>query len=326
MKVLLTGATGFIGSFLAEYFLEKGYEVRCLVRTSSNLQWIADLDIECHYGSLEDPESLRRGLMDVDYVFHLAGLTKAISQDAFNRANVIGTKNLLQVILEHNIKLKRFVYISSQAAAGPSPTIEPIDEQSTPAPITPYGRSKLDAENLVLSVWKRIPFTIVRPPAVYGPRDKDVLEFFKAANLGVIPKLGANEKYVSLIHVKDLVRGIFLAGVRKKAENKIYFIANAQPYSWETIARITLQVLQKKALRIPVPNLVLDGLSRISEGISKITATPSILNRQRVAELKQEYWVCSPKKAKSDFKFEAKINLEDGIRETIAWYKEKKWL
>jgi len=326
MKVLLTGATGFIGSFLAEQLLEKGYEVRCLVRTSSNLQWIADLDIECHYGSLDDVDSLKRGLQEVDYVFHLAGLTKAMSADEFNEANVLGTKNLLQVILENNIKLKRFVFVSSQAAAGPSPTIEPIDEQTIPSPVTPYGRSKLDAEQLVLSVGKRIPVTIVRPPAVYGPRDKDVLEFFKAANFGMIPKLGGREKYVSMIHVRDLVRGIFLAGIRKKAEGKIYFLANPQPYSWETIAKITLRILQKKALRVPVPNILMDGISRITEGIGKITGTPSILNRQRVAELKQDYWVCSPKKAKTDFRFETKIDMEEGIKETIDWYKEKKWL
>ncbi len=326
MKALLTGATGFIGSFMAEHLLEKGYEVRCLVRTSSNLQWIADLDIQCYYGSLGDLDSLRRGLQDVDYVFHLAGLTKAMSRDEFNTANVLGTKNLLQVLLENNTKLKRFVFVSSQAAAGPSPTIEPINEQVIPAPITPYGTSKLEAEQLVLSASRRIPVTIVRPPAVYGPRDKDVLDFFKAANFGIIPKLGTRGKYVSLIHVRDLVRGIFLAGTRKKAENQIYFLANPQPYSWEKIAKVTLKILNKRALRVTVPHLLLDGLSRVTEEIGKITGKPSILNRQRVAELKQDYWVCSPKKAKTDFKFETKIDLEEGIKETIAWYKEKKWL
>ena len=210
MRALLTGATGFIGSYFAQYLIEKGYQVRCLVRTSSNLRWIADLDVECVYGSLENNGSLKEALADVDYVLHLAGITKGLQEEDFIRHNVDGTKNLLQAVLESGQKFKRFLYVSSQAAAGPSATLQPLDEQSDLHPITPYGRSKLQAEQLVHSLSGHVPYTIVRPPAVYGPRDTDVLQFFKTVKMGLLPKLNGHDQYASIIHVKDLVRGLFL--------------------------------------------------------------------------------------------------------------------
>lgn len=326
MKVLLTGATGFIGSFLAEFLLDKGYEVRCLVRTSSNLRWIADLDVECHYGSLDNIESLIRGLKDVDYVFHLAGLTKALKPEEFMKANEQGTKNLVRAVLESKKKLKRFVLVSSQAAAGPSPTIEPIDEQTPPSPVSAYGKSKLEAEKIVNSIKDRVPVTIIRPPAVYGPRDTDVLQFFKTVKTGLLPKFDGKEKYVSFIYVKDLVQGIFLAGTRKKGEGKIYFISSPRPYSWEKIGKTAQQVMQKKGFKVNIPSFLMDGLSFAADGLSKITGKAYIINRQRVVDIKQDFWVCSSKQAKTDLKFEAKTSLEQGIRETISWYKEKHWL
>ncbi len=326
MKVLLTGATGFIGSFLAEYLLKKRYEVRCLVRTSSNLRWIADLDVECRYGSLYNMESLNAALKDVDYIFHAAGLTKALKPYEFTEANELGTKNLVQAVLESGQKFKRFVLVSSQAAAGPSPDIEPIDETQTPNPVTAYGKSKLEAEKIVNSIKNRVPVTIVRPPAVYGPRDKDVLEFFKTVKLGLIPKFEGRVKYLSMIHVKDLVRGIFLAGTRKKAEGKTYFITSPRPYTWENIGVKALHFFKKKGIRVRIPSFLMDGLSLAADGLSRITGKASIISRERVIDMKQDFWVCSPRRAKEDFKFEAKISLEDGINETLTWYQKNHWL
>ncbi len=326
MKVLLTGATGFVGSHLAEHLIKKGYEVRCLVRTSSNLRWIADLDVECHYGSVFNMQSLKSALKDVDYVFHAAGLTKALKPYEFTEVNETGTKNLVQAVLESDRKLKRFVFISSQAAVGPSPGIEPIDESHTPNPVTAYGRSKLEAEKIVNSIKDRVPVTIVRPPAVYGPRDKDVLEFFKTVKMGLIPKFEGKEKYVSMIHVQDLVRGIVLAGTRKKAEGKTYFITSPRPYTWDKIGVTALQYFKKKGIRINVPAFFINGLSFAADGLSRLTGKVSIVSRERVIDMKQDFWVCSPRRAKEDFKFEAKISLEDGINETLSWYQKNNWL
>jgi nucleoside-diphosphate-sugar epimerase len=326
MKVFITGATGFVGSFLAESLIEKKYNVRCLVRKQSNLRWIADLDVECYYGTLSDKQSLYKGLENVDMVFHLAGLTKARTEDEYFEANYTGTKNLIDAVIKVNKKLQRFIHVSSQAAIGPSPSIIPIDENCKPNPLTYYGKSKLAGEKYVLENKDNLPITILRPPAVYGPRDTDILEFFRTVKTGIIPQLGGTDKYLSLIHVKDLVEGIIRASELKKAEGKTYFITSPKPYPWSEIAKTTLKVMNKRGFKVPVPLILMKGVALVSEGISTFTKKPALVNNQKIIEMEQDFWTCSPDRAKKDLDFEAKISLEDGIRETIAWYKENRWL
>ncbi len=326
MKVLLTGATGFVGSHLAELLIDKGYDVRALVRRTSNMQWIRDLDMEFFYGSLDDPESLRNVGKEVDYVFHVAGVTKAADAITYVKGNYEATKNLVEEIIKEGRRIKRFVLVSSQAAAGPSPTLEPIDETAKPYPLTDYGHSKLLAEHYINKMADTLPVTIVRPPAVFGPRDRDVLDFFKTVKMGIIPRIGGAEKYVSLIYVKDLVRGIWLAGTRSKAKGKTYFIANPRPYSWGQMAELALRIFDKKGIQVRVPELLLKGVALVSEGWARFSGKETILNRQKVVEMKQDFWVCSPRRAKQDLRFEAKYSLEASFKETINWYREKGWL
>ena len=326
MKIFITGATGFVGSFLAESLLENKHTVRCLVRKQSNLRWIADLDVECHYGTLSDKKSLLKGLEDVDMIFHVAGVTKAKTEKEYFEGNYTGTKNLVDATIKANKDLQRFVHVSSQAAIGPSPSIIPIDENYAPNPLTYYGKSKLAGEKYVLENKDKLPITILRPPAVYGPRETDILEFFRTVKSGIIPQLGGKDKYLSLIHVKDLVRGIIRASELKKAIGKSYFITSPKPYPWSEIAKTTLKVMNKKGFKIPVPIGLMKGVALISEGISSFTNKPALVNNQKIIEMKQDFWTCSPERAKKDLGFEAQISLEDGIRETIAWYKENKWL
>lgn len=326
MRVFLTGASGFIGSFLAESLLEKGYQVRCLVRTSSNLRWLADLNVECFYGSLNDGDSLRRGIKDVDYIIHAAGLTRALSKEDYAKVNFRGSKNLIKTALESSPGLKRFVLVSSQAAAGPSSTLQPVTENSKPHPLTDYGKSKLLAENYTMQFKNELPLTIVRPPAVYGPRDKDTLQFFKAVKKGIIPQVDGKIKFLSIIYVKDLVDGIIRAMESEKAVGQTYFLANAEPYSWEEIARITLKILGKKGIRLNIPGFLIECVAVLSEGFSRLTLKASKINRQTVLDMKQDFWICSPRKAKADFNFEAKTPLSDGIRETLNWYRDNGWM
>lgn len=326
MKIFITGATGFVGSFLAESLLEKKHTVRCLVRKQSNLRWIADLDIECYYGSLSDKSSLLKGLEDVDMVFHVAGITKAKTEAEYFEGNFTGTKNLVDAVLQVNKDLQRFIHISSQAAIGPSPSIIPISEDVTPNPLTYYGKSKLAGEQYVSKMKNKLPFTILRPPAVYGPRETDILEFFRTVKTGIIPQLGGKDKYLSLIHVKDLVRGIIRSTELKKTIGKIYFITSPKPYPWSEIAKTTLKVMNKRGFKIPVPVGLMKGVALISEGISSFSKKPALVNNQKIIEMEQDFWTCSPERAKKDLGFEAQISLEDGIRETIAWYKEHRWL
>jgi nucleoside-diphosphate-sugar epimerase len=325
-KVFLTGATGFIGSFLAERLIQKGYQVRCLVRTQSNLRWIADLDVECHYGSLFESQSLLQGIDGCDYIIHCAGVTKAATEAAYFKGNQLGTKNLIAACTQSRNNLSRFVHISSQAAVGPSPTIIPINEGHEPNPLTYYGRSKLAAEQEVLKHGDKIKITILRPPAVYGPRDTDVLEFFKTVSKGLIPQLGGKNKYLSLIHARDLVEGIIRATEDEIAVGETYFISSPKPYSWDDVSKTTLKILDKKGYKVSVPLTLMRAIAAVSEQIARITNKPTIVNKQKVIEMEQDFWTCSSDKAKKDLGFEAEITLENGIRETIVWYKENKWM
>jgi nucleoside-diphosphate-sugar epimerase len=326
MKVFITGATGFVGSFLSESLIQAKHEVRCLVRKESNLRWIADLDVDCYYGSLFDLDSLVRGMDGCDVVFHVAGVTKARTEDEYFRSNYEGTKNVIDAALKHKKKISRFIQVSSQTAVGPSPTIIPIDESHPANPLTYYGKSKWAAEEYVRSLFGKIPITIVRPPAVYGPRDTDILEFFRTVKFGLIPQLGGTEKYLSLIHVKDLARGIMMAGEHDKSVGETYFITSPEPYSWEEISHITLNILQKRGYKVPVPVALMKAVAIVSEGLASLTKKPALVNRQKVIDMEQDFWTCSPDKAKKELGFEAEIGLENGIRETLIWYKEQKWL
>lgn len=326
MKVFMTGATGFVGSFLAESLVQAKHEVRCLVRKESNLRWIADLDLDCYYGSIFDHDSLVRGMEGCDVVYHVAGVTKARTEDEYFRGNYEGTKNLVDAAMKYKKKISRFIHVSSQAAVGPSPTLIPIDESHPANPLTYYGKSKWAAEEYVSSFVGKMPITIVRPPAVYGPRETDILEFFRTVKMGLIPQLGGADKYLSLIHVKDLVRGIIIAGEHDKSIGNTYFLTSPEPYSWEEISRITLNILQKRGFRVPLPVPLIKTIAAVSEGIASLTKKPALVNKQKVIEMEQDFWTCSPDKAKKELGFEAEIGLENGIRETLIWYKEQKWL
>jgi dihydroflavonol-4-reductase len=326
MKIFMTGATGFIGSFLAEALVKKGNQVKCLVRSSSNLKWISDLKIECHFGNLDNPESLSKGLFDADYVYHLAGVTKSLKDENYINANIKGTKNLIEAILATNKKLKRLIHVSSMAALGPSPTIEPIDEAHPPNPINIYGRTKLEAENYIRQYFDKIPITIVRPPAVFGPRDEDILQFFNTIKYGIIPKTGGRDKYLSLIYVKDLVEGIVMAGESKKTAGQIYHLSPERPISWGELAKIALKILNKRGFNISVPLPLIKCATFISELTGKITGSNPVLNWERYEQMKPDFWVSSSQKAKRDFGFIAKTRIEDSVKETLEWYVKQGWL
>ena len=326
MKILLTGANGFIGSFLTEKLVNKKYDVNCLVRSSSNIRWIANLNIQFLYGDLNDKKTLRNAIRGVDIIYHLAGVTKAGRKSEYENGNYTGTKNLVDTILESGTKLKRFVFAGTQAAYGPSDSLRPIGENKTRLPLTDYGFSKLKAQQYVESKMDQIPVTIVLPPAVYGPRDTDVLEFFKTVKMGIIPQLGGKDKYASIIHVDDLTDGIIQAAESKNSIGQAYFLANPKPVAWSEIARITLDQLGKRAIRINIPYALVSTIAAFTEIQSRITRKPNILSRQKLIEMRQDFWICSSQKAKKDFGFEPKINIEEGIKDTLAWYVAHNWL
>ena len=326
MKALVTGSTGFIGSHLTEHLLKKDYSVRCLIRKSSNTGWLNGLSVEFVYGDLFDKQALDDAVSGVDYVFHAAGLTKAKTKQEYFRANVTGTRNILDSLLRQNNAIKRFVLTSSQTAVGPSDGKTPITEERTPQPITTYGKSKWEAEKECLKVAGSLPITIVRPPAVYGPRDKDIFEFFNTMSKGLQPMVGFKEKYLSLIHVSDSVRGIVLAAECVNTRGKTYFLSSKDVYGWKEVGEVSRSVLERKVVRLRIPETGVYIIAAFAELFAFFSSKPALLNFEKARDMVQDYWTCDSSKAKQDFGYEQEISLEEGIRTTVQWYKQHRWL
>lgn len=325
-KALVTGANGFVGSHLVAQLLGKGYQVRCLVRKTSNLRWLSGLEVEYAYGSITDKRSLLDPVKEVDYIFHCAGLTKARSREEYFKANAEGTENLLEVCLEDNPKIKRLVHISSQAAVGPGDDKQPLNEAAPCRPLTYYGESKLEGERIVLEHASQLPVTVIRPPAVYGPKDSDMLGFFKVANKGFRISFGKRESFLSLCYIKDLIDGIILAAENPKSIGQIYFVADDKVYSWSEAFKIISKILNKRTIPLKIPKSVAMFLAFISENFSKITGSAATFNIQKAKEITQRYWILDVSKAKAELGFFPQYDLETGAKETIRWYKEKGWL
>ncbi|MBI1806721.1 MAG: NAD-dependent epimerase/dehydratase family protein [Ignavibacteria bacterium] len=326
MRVLITGATGFIGSHLIEELHKKGYQLRCLVRKTSNPVWIKHLPIDYMYGDLFDEQALRKAVEGMDYIYHLAGLTKAKTKAEYFQANHVATRNLLEAVNVVNPKPRRFVHVSSQAAVGPSMNGVAVDERTPFHPITAYGRSKMEAEKECLKMMDSLAITITRPPAVYGPRDKDVFEFFNAMNKGLQPMIGFNNKTVSLIHVRDLVNGIILAGEHPKSIGQTYFISSERFYNWREVGEITARIMDKKVFRIRVPEFGVYTIAGFSELVGLLSHKPVLLNFEKARDIVQDAWTCSIAKAKKELEFREALTLEDGIKNTVQWYREQGWL
>ncbi len=324
-RILITGATGFIGSHLAELLHEKGYRIRCLVRKSSNPQWLQHLPVEYSYGEFNDAESLRKALFDIDYVYHVAGVVASKTKAGFFEGNQVATRNLL-ALAKDNPHLRRFVHISSFAAVGPSLDGQHTTEETPHHPITTYGRSKMEAEKEVQSHSDSIQWTIVRPPAVYGPRDLATFDFFRTAAKGLIPLVGFQKKFVSLVHVRDLVQGIMLAGEHERGVNQIYNIGSERYYDWDEIGNVTMNVLGEKAVKLRIPEPLVYTIAGAVGFLSLFSRKPSVLNWEKGKDMVQNAWTCDISKAKRDLGYQEHTLLEDGIRETITWYRNQGWM
>ncbi len=328
MRALVTGATGFIGSHLADLLHKKGFDVRCTIRKTSSLRWLKDKPYELIEASLSDRESLKKAVKDVDYVFHVAGLTYAHNYEEFLKGNRDGTKNLLDAVLEASPKVKRFLFVSSETVAGPSRSFEePMTEDMPAHPITSYGKSKKAAEDEVLNVKDKIPVTVIRAPAVFGPRDTEIYQIFKTVKSGLGTLVGLKPKYLSLVYSADLVKGIFESAMSDKAAGEIYFIANDGFYNWHRLITIIQEALGKKfVIKLKLPHFIVLSVAGISGFIGKFKSKPPVFNYEKGIDFIQDFWTCSNEKAKRDFGFQPDYSIEDALVETIKWYKENNWL
>ncbi|HEY6953330.1 MAG TPA: NAD-dependent epimerase/dehydratase family protein [Bacteroidota bacterium] len=322
----VTGGTGFIGSHTVEQLINQGIHVRCLVRPNrKNLEWISGLPVETVTGDLLAPGTIADAVRDADYIIHIAGVTRAKRRKDFFDGNVVATRNLLEACAKAT-GLKKFCFLSSLTATGPSPNGVPVDEDTACNPISAYGRSKLDAERSCLSPGKPFPVVILRPPTVYGPRDKDVLEVFRAAKMGIQPNVGSTNKTLSLIYGPDLAEVIVKATLTDKTDGKTYFVSDPAIYEQARMFGIVGDLVGSKSIRIKLPPFLVYSAAALVEALSYFGPRPALLSRDKARDMAQDHWVCNPQRIKQDIAFETRTNAEMGLKATYEWYKEKKWI
>jgi dihydroflavonol-4-reductase len=323
MKAFVTGGTGFIGSHLVDRLLKnQNDEIRCLVRSSD--KWLKDKDFIRVQGSLHDLTALREGMDGADVVYHVAGLVKAPSAKIFDQANVASTENILRLAMK--LKVPKLVVLSSLAACGPSYK-RPLTEDDPMMPVTMYGESKKRMEEMIAGVADdSISVSVIRPPAVYGPREDQIFSVFQMASWRIFPIIddGRNSR-VSLIHVHDLVDGIVLAAGEKKPGVQTYFISSEELYTWDEIRQATARVFGKKLHALNVSPRLVEVVGNIVETGASLIGRYPVINRDKARELGMQ-WTCSVEKAKSRLGFRQKTDLDKGLAETIHWYKKHHWL
>lgn len=318
--ILVTGGTGFIGSHLLDHLRALGEPVRCLVRPRAVVRRLPAGVEQCP-GDLASGEGLEHALCGADTVIHLAGVTKALRPDEYGRGNALATGNLLRALAG---RASRLVHVSSLAAIGPSPDGKPVDEDAPPRPLTAYGRSKLEAERLVKELAPAA--VIVRPPAVYGPRDTDIFRLLKSIANGVALEITGPERWISMIYVADLVEGILAAARTPRAAGRAYFLAYPKPVSWGELRDTAGRIMGRHPRVLRIPAAAANCVGYCAEVWSRIQSKPSIISREKIAEAQCRWWTVDTRRAASELGFEARTSLERGLAETLAWYKEAGWL
>lgn len=323
MKILLTGANGFVGSHILEELSSYNHEITAIVRKTSNLKWININSVILKYGDLQDTVFLEKAVEQADVIIHCAGAVRALNWNTYEKVNVTGTKNLVQAVLKNNKNLKKFIFISSQAAMGPSSGKTPRSPYEKENPVSDYGKSKLMAEKEVKALEGKFPYTILRPASVYGPRDKDIFTFFRMVNRHLQPKT-YSKHLIQLVFVKDIAKLITLIIDNPSTNNKIYYLSDGQTYSWQDVAKTIACGAQIKSFPVLIFDFVFKIAGTIYEIIGNITKKPQVLNKQKINEMLQTYWTADNSQILKDtgFSFE---KLENGSKITYNWYLQNKY-
>jgi nucleoside-diphosphate-sugar epimerase len=328
MKVLLTGGSGFLGSYVAEQLSAAGHAVRALVRPKSARRFLEKLPgLEFAAGAVEDRASLTSAVQGVDAVVHVAGIVKARRPEDFFAVNTQGTKNLLEAALERG-GVKRFVHVSSLAAVGPSADGTPVHEDAEPKPVTHYGRSKLEAERAVLAEAAKLPVTVIRPPLIYGPRDRETLAFFSSIKNGVLPVMGDGSNTLSVIYGEDCAAAVALAATTPNAPSgKAYFVEDGEVLVWrEALKEVEAAMGRRAFVRFGLPMGVVKMAAAATQLWGKVTNTAQMLTLDKVNELSQRHWVCEGSGARRDLGWEPKTDWAAGTRAAVKWYRAEGWL
>ncbi|MBI4421063.1 MAG: NAD(P)-dependent oxidoreductase [Gemmatimonadetes bacterium] len=328
MKAFVTGGTGFVGSHLVGALLARGDEVVCLVRDPRKAAGIftGSRAPKVVRGDLGDAGALREGAGGADVVFHVAGLIAARNRDEFFRANGEGTAAVAAAAREAAPGLARLVYVSSLAASGPSRRGEPLTEDAPPHPVTSYGASKLAGEETLRAT--DLPWTVVRPPVVYGPRDRELLRIFRIVRFGVAPVFGDGTQENSFVFVEDLVEALLRAATAPARTT--YFAAHPRAVTTRELVAGVYRAVRGtgsgEPLVVPIPPLVAKGALWVTATAASLAGSATLLSPEKAREFFAEAWVCSPAALERDTGWWARVSLAEGLARTAAWYRQAGWL
>ena len=339
MKILITGASGFIGSFIVEEALRRGFETWAAVRKSSSKAFLQDERIHLIELNLSSEEQLKEQLKDhqFDYVVHAAGVTKCLHKDDFFRINTEGTKHLVRALMATQHNLQRFVYISSLSIMGAIREEQPyqeIRESDEAKPNTAYGRSKLEAEQWLSQLPRSLegdggrlfPYVILRPTGVYGPRERDYFMMAKSIKAHTDFAVGFKQQDITFVYVTDVVQAVFLA-CEKGVTGRRYFLSDGEVYQSSTFSDLIRKELGNPWwIRITAPIWLLRIITFCGEYVGRITGKVTALNNDKFHIMRQRNWRCDIEPARRELGYEPQVKLEEGVKRSIAWYKENNWL
>jgi nucleoside-diphosphate-sugar epimerase len=326
-KVLITGASGFVGFHLINEALNLDLDVYAAVRPKSDLAHLEDLPIhyvQLNYASIDE---LVRVLNDTqfDYIIHAAGITKAKTEAVYNQVNAQYTKNLALAAQQLIKPVEKFVFVSSLAAIGPLSLLNrQIEDDTLAHPVTSYGKSKMLAESY-LKEMPDLPLVVIRPTAVYGPREKDLLILFKSINKGIEPYIGSFKQQFSFVYVKDLAQ-VILKALFVDTNHKVYNVSDGQVYNRYALANMTKALLNKRTLKFHLPVVTVSALAALMDRVYKYKKDTPTLNKEKMAELTAVNWACNIESMQDDFGFQPQYDLKRGLTETLSWYKINNWL
>ncbi|GGH23406.1 NAD(P)-dependent oxidoreductase [Sphingobacterium alkalisoli] len=329
-RILITGASGFVGSHLVEAAKNLNFEVHAAVRRSSNITEIESFVDQFVFPDFSSVSELKKLFekCQYHYIIHAAALTKAKEEKMLLDVNVGYTQHILEAAFAADMPLERLVYVSSLAAVGPiAYASDKLIDESTPySPVTVYGRSKFTSEQMIKADFSDRPLSVFRPTAVYGPREKDLFILFETMNKGLDPYIGRKPQKLSFIYVKDLVNVLLKGCVVPQKGLQFYNITDGNIYSKYEMADIFKETLRRKLLRVHIPFSIVKKVAQISETIYKNSKRTPVIYPERLNELTAENWGCDISKAKNKLGFNPKYNLRQGLGESLVWYKENNWL
>jgi nucleoside-diphosphate-sugar epimerase len=327
MKVFLTGASGFVGSHVLDSLRAGHHEVSILLQRTSNTRFISRHvpEVTVHYGSLEDFEVLKEAMSGIEAVIHCAGKIKALHSADFYRVNQAGTCNIVMAANACRESVRHLIYISSLAVSGPGVLGSPAEETGEPRPVSVYGQSKwlgeVDVRQHCL-----VPWTILRPAAVYGPRDTEFLAVFQKVKRRVMPLVSGAKRALNMVYGPDVAAAVLCSLMHERSAGGTYHVAAEPPCTDEEFMQEIAGQLQCRPLRLPIPRSALYLACVVQEIRSRVTGRPNILSRQKLPELLAPGWVCSTDRIRRDLGFTAPTSLKEGVKQTLDWYRREGWL